>query len=75
MAKRLLGVLTVVTFVLLLNSSFAVAQDKITLRFSAHTDHWGNIAEMMRLYESRHPNIQIVWVDEPEGETYTTIEM
>lgn len=67
MVKRLLGVLTVVTFVLLLNSSFAVAQDKITLRFSAHTDHWGNIAEMMRLYESRHPNIQIVWVDEPEG--------
>jgi len=56
-----------IVLVLMLSASFAPAQDKITLHFSAHIDHWGNIAAMMKLYESRNPNIDIVWIDEPEG--------
>lgn len=62
MAKRLLGVLMVLALLLLLHTPFVVAQKKITLQFSGGQDPWGSVAKMMRLYESRNPNIQIVWV-------------
>jgi len=68
MAKKLVAVLVAFAFASLLNASFVVAQEKITLHFTEGKDIKREAVDaMIKLYESRNPNIDIVFVEGPAG--------
>ena len=68
MTKKLVAVLVAFASGLLLNASFVVAQEKITIHFTEGKDIKREVVdEMIKLYESRNPHIDIVFVEGPAG--------
>jgi len=63
--KKIVGVWVILWVITALSVSFA--QGKVTLHYWTHPDEWGNIAKMIKLYEKRNPDIDVIQVDHPTG--------